>query len=86
VSLIRYKKYKYLYLRTLVKLDFERLQMDYEQGYDNEMLLLVEQRIDRYDRWLDRINVKYGYDENQKKATIYQQALQERKNDNRLTS
>ena len=79
MSLIKHKKYQYLYLRTLVHLDFERLQMNYEQGYDSEMLLQEEERLDRYSRWLDRINVKYGYDENQKKATMYQEALQDRK-------
>ena len=77
MSLIRYKKYQYLYLKTLLHLDFERLQMNYEQGYDNRMLLEEEQRIDRYERWLEKINVKYGYDKNQKKATIYQEALKD---------
>mgnify|MGYP001279049196 CR=1 FL=1 len=77
MSLIRYKKYQYLYLRTLLQLDFERLQLNYEQGYDKRELLEEEQRIDRYESWLDKINVKYGYDKNQKKATIYQEALRD---------
>jgi len=92
VSLIKHKKYQYLYLKNKIELKWDSLEWFYNEGYD---LRSEEERLHHLGDWLTRIGLKYGYDKNQKKATIYQEALQdreyqqtlkERKNDNRLTS